>query len=154
MEERECPMCEALNGPVGNLGRLSHYNCRGCGVWYSAPSDSVADVRHQVTEPPENGYHPRYDNFECHRVVVYTDTNAEETVEQDDDYQYDEEYRDNVGPFREYWAVYGHNRNPMQDGALEWIADCGRFEDAAMIVKALAEAYEVTMEPIILGEAR
>ena len=35
-EPRECPACGQLNAPLGSLGQLDHYNCRYCGMWYSA----------------------------------------------------------------------------------------------------------------------
>lgn len=106
------------------------------------------------TEPPVNGYHPKYDNFECHRVVVFADPAdaCAELCDQDDDYSITEENDETV--ISTCWSVYGHNRNPDRDGGLEWIADCGTFSDAAMIVKALAEAYEIEMEPVIMGEPK
>ncbi len=37
VEERleECPVCGEVNGPIGKLGRLLHFCCRACGMWYS-----------------------------------------------------------------------------------------------------------------------
>ena len=31
-----CIICNAENAPIGTLGMLWHYNCRQCGMWYSA----------------------------------------------------------------------------------------------------------------------
>jgi len=30
-----CPGCGARNHPSGVLGRLAHYLCRQCGLWYT-----------------------------------------------------------------------------------------------------------------------
>lgn len=35
-EPAYCPMCGTNNYPIGTLGILSHYNCRACGMWYTA----------------------------------------------------------------------------------------------------------------------
>lgn len=35
-EAAECPWCkQAVNYPLGGLGRLLHYTCRQCGGWYN-----------------------------------------------------------------------------------------------------------------------
>jgi len=31
---KECPACGEENEPIGSLGRLDHYTCRACGLWY------------------------------------------------------------------------------------------------------------------------
>ena len=32
----DCPACGLENSPTGQLGKRKHYNCRDCGIWYSA----------------------------------------------------------------------------------------------------------------------
>lgn len=37
-----CPMCEHDNlGPMAHLGTLTHYHCRSCGWWWSAPTEAI-----------------------------------------------------------------------------------------------------------------
>lgn len=31
----QCPGCDATNAPMGMLGKLLHYCCRYCGLWYT-----------------------------------------------------------------------------------------------------------------------
>lgn len=31
----ECPMCGALDEPIGQLGPRVHFTCRCCGAWFS-----------------------------------------------------------------------------------------------------------------------
>lgn len=33
-----CPECHLLNYPIGILGRVIHYTCRYCGIWFSVKS--------------------------------------------------------------------------------------------------------------------
>lgn len=35
--ERECPVCNYSNEPMGTLGNRVHYRCRACGLMYSHP---------------------------------------------------------------------------------------------------------------------
>lgn len=35
-ENEACPACGNENAPTGSLGSREHYNCRDCGMWYSA----------------------------------------------------------------------------------------------------------------------
>lgn len=30
-----CPDCGAENGPIGTLGKKTHFTCRYCGSWWS-----------------------------------------------------------------------------------------------------------------------
>lgn len=36
-----CPICDAENGPMGQLGNLVHYRCRQCGMDYNQESINV-----------------------------------------------------------------------------------------------------------------
>ncbi len=41
MVAQSCPACGADNLPLGSLGRLLHYNCRACGLWFHAPNPEL-----------------------------------------------------------------------------------------------------------------
>lgn len=30
-----CPMCDAVNAPIGKLGDVAHFTCRCCGAWFN-----------------------------------------------------------------------------------------------------------------------
>ena len=33
-DTHDCPACHATNATMGRLGKLLHYCCRYCGLWY------------------------------------------------------------------------------------------------------------------------
>ena len=39
--DRECPMCDAVNEPMGELGSLIWYRCRDCGAEYSVEREAL-----------------------------------------------------------------------------------------------------------------
>lgn len=41
----DCPTCGWPNYPAGMLGKVTHYTCRHCGIWYSFEEQSLQDVQ-------------------------------------------------------------------------------------------------------------
>jgi transcription elongation factor Elf1 len=41
----DCPTCGWPNYPSGTLGKVTHYTCRSCGIWYSFEEQSLQDVQ-------------------------------------------------------------------------------------------------------------
>jgi hypothetical protein len=39
--EKDCVVCGLPNEPIGSLGKLAHYTCRGCGCWYSGDMEET-----------------------------------------------------------------------------------------------------------------
>ena len=35
-----CPMCDSPCEPLGTLGALNHFRCRGCGMNHSTPTET------------------------------------------------------------------------------------------------------------------
>lgn len=44
----DCPCCSWPNYPMGTLGKVTHYTCRQCGVWYSFEEQTQAEAQAAV----------------------------------------------------------------------------------------------------------
>ncbi len=56
-----CPACDAPNSPMGALGNMEHFLCRGCGAAYHRAAEQPQEVRGE-TAPSLNKAGDRYHN--------------------------------------------------------------------------------------------
>jgi len=59
IDQIECPTCGALQDEadcfLGQLGRLTHYRCRFCGITFSEGPPSPSDYQERMTERRQMG---------------------------------------------------------------------------------------------------